>query len=301
MRLREHRPRPDDMIMAEVFQTDAFRQGSPAYRKEVMHASSQWRYDYEKSQQPFPKTLGHAPSPYLREKIVLDLGCFTGGRGVCWAETYGIQKLYGFDVDSVFAEAARDFAGLRKADAAYVTAFAEDMPFGEAVFDTIVSWDVLEHVRDYSRVLRECWRVLKPGGQAILIFPPYYSPREHHLVDVTRVPFLTCLFSGRTLTRIYDRIIAQRGEGDRWYRRASPELEPWERSHLLNGITVWGFFRAVRASSWTLVARRHRALLAGRRGIWLPFRWLCGVLARLPVLSEVLTTRVVCILRKEGL
>jgi len=300
MRMRQRYPRQDDLVMAEVFQTDAFRQGSAASRCEVMHASSQWRYDYETSNQPFPKTLGIDPSRYLEGNVVLDLGCFTGGRGISWAETYGIRRLCGIDVDTVFTRSAHDFAGLKKVEAAYATAVAEELPFEDRVFDTIVCWDVLEHVRDYGKVLRECWRVLKPGGHAILIFPPYYSPREHHLVDASVVPFLTCLFSGRTLTRAYDRIIAERGEGHRWYRRASPELEPWERSHLLNGITVSAFWRAVRAGSWTVVRKCHRPLLGSRGGMWLPAVWLSRALARVPILSEVFTRRVICILRKDA-
>jgi len=47
----------------------------------------------------------------------------------------------------------------------------EALPFREGVFENVVSGDVLEHVQDKIQYLRECWRVLKPGGMLILNTP----------------------------------------------------------------------------------------------------------------------------------
>ena len=46
---------------------------------------------------------------------------------------------------------------------------AEDLPFEDASFDTIVSTLVLSGVDDQPRVLRELRRVLRPGGRLIFI------------------------------------------------------------------------------------------------------------------------------------
>lgn len=46
-----------------------------------------------------------------------------------------------------------------------------DLSFADGSFDLIVSNDVLEHIPDPGRALRECFRVLKPGGTVLATFP----------------------------------------------------------------------------------------------------------------------------------
>jgi hypothetical protein len=41
-------------------------------------------------------------SPYLHNKMISDLGCFNGGRGVAWFEKYKLYKLFGIDVSQTF-------------------------------------------------------------------------------------------------------------------------------------------------------------------------------------------------------
>jgi SAM-dependent methyltransferase len=45
-----------------------------------------------------------------------------------------------------------------------ICADAESLPFPDGVFDVVVSQEVLEHVRDPFRAMREMQRVLKPRG-----------------------------------------------------------------------------------------------------------------------------------------
>lgn len=46
-----------------------------------------------------------------------------------------------------------------------------DIPFGDAHFDVLICHHVLEHVTDDARGMRECLRVLKPGGTAFFSVP----------------------------------------------------------------------------------------------------------------------------------
>jgi len=48
-----------------------------------------------------------------------------------------------------------------------------DIPFPDNSFDLIVCVHVLEHIRDDLRAIRELYRVLKPGGKALLAVPIY--------------------------------------------------------------------------------------------------------------------------------
>lgn len=56
------------------------------------------------------------------------------------------------------------------------------IPFPDETFDVVFSESVFEHVMDYGPVVRETWRVLKPGGIALHVFPSRYGlPKELHI------------------------------------------------------------------------------------------------------------------------
>ena len=52
------------------------------------------------------------------------------------------------------------------------------LPFIDGCFDTAVSFQVLEHVPEPSQFLVEAFRVLKPGGKAILMTPFMWGEHE---------------------------------------------------------------------------------------------------------------------------
>ena len=58
---------------------------------------------------------------------------------------------------------------------------AATVPFGDAQFDAVFAGEVIEHVTDVRQTLREWWRVLKPGGVAIIT-----TPNKERLVAVAR-------------------------------------------------------------------------------------------------------------------
>ena len=59
---------------------------------------------------------------------------------------------------------------------------AEEMPWRDDYFDFVFSLNVFEHVSRPERVLAEIYRVLRPGGRALLQFSPlYYCDSGSHL------------------------------------------------------------------------------------------------------------------------
>jgi SAM-dependent methyltransferase len=68
-------------------------------------------------------------------------------------------------------------------DGVDVIAFADQFPFLDGVFETVVMTEVLEHVADAERAAAESYRVLKPGGMWIVtvpyIYPTHEAPHDH--------------------------------------------------------------------------------------------------------------------------
>ena len=69
---------------------------------------------------------------------------------------------------------------------AFVNADALELPFADASFDAVVSFETIEHVEDGSAFLSEMLRVLRPGGTFICSTPnrsytshPVYHVREY--------------------------------------------------------------------------------------------------------------------------
>ena len=57
-----------------------------------------------------------------------------------------------------------------------------DLPFEDHSFDTIICNHVLEHIKDDKKAMQELFRILKPGGMAILQIPQDLS-RENTFED----------------------------------------------------------------------------------------------------------------------
>ncbi len=60
------------------------------------------------------------------------------------------------------------------------------IPFGDNTFDVVLCNHVLEHVDNHKRCMREIYRVLKPGGWAVMQVPMDYN-REETYEDPTIV------------------------------------------------------------------------------------------------------------------
>jgi SAM-dependent methyltransferase len=71
-------------------------------------------------------------------------------------------------------------AEARKTSPQIINAAGENLPFPQASFSLIVSHEVLEHVQDDGRAVREMVRVLQPGGRIALFVPNRGYPFETH-------------------------------------------------------------------------------------------------------------------------
>lgn len=120
--------------------------------------------------------------PFVERQRMLDVACGTG---------YGLALLAGSARAIVGADA--DFDALQRAraavagDGSVVRADACRLPFPDASWDVVTSFETIEHLRDREGFVREVRRVLAPSGVCVMSTP---NARYTQPIDgVPRNPF----------------------------------------------------------------------------------------------------------------
>ena len=128
---------------------------------------------------------------------VLDAGCGGGGMPLSLAEE--TDSVVAIDIVNRFVGAGTKLADERSLhNLSFAQADGQALPFKDASFDVVLSHAVIEHVADAPRYLRECRRVLRPGGWMYLSTAPYLSFAGAHLPRL-KVPVPLHLLLGRTI------------------------------------------------------------------------------------------------------
>ncbi|MBI4098692.1 MAG: GDP-mannose 4,6-dehydratase [Candidatus Magasanikbacteria bacterium] len=128
------------------------------------------------SEPTHPKHLFPVETPWYLAYItpgstVLDVGCSAGDITRRVASVAG--SVDGFDYDEEKILLARHITkqqGITNVRFTHASA-VERWPYPDASFDHVLLCDVLEHVYEREVVMKECVRVLKPGGTVLLALP----------------------------------------------------------------------------------------------------------------------------------
>ncbi len=100
---------------------------------------------------------------------VLDIGCGYGATAVWFASKIGC-KVTGMTLGAKQVDAAKKFA--QKKNVGHLTNFLDadfhNIPFPDNSFNVILAIESLCHAQNKIQVLRESYRVLKPGGRMII-------------------------------------------------------------------------------------------------------------------------------------
>jgi SAM-dependent methyltransferase len=146
------------------------------------------------------------PSP-LRGTKILEIGC---GYGMfllglrLWegALAYGVEPGSDQYMNLKIASDIMNMGGL--SGNSLICSNGESLPFPANSFEVIYSSNVLEHVDNPLGVLKEAFRILRPGGRMVFIVPNYLSVWEGHY----RLPWLP-LFNWRPIGRAYLRALGR--------------------------------------------------------------------------------------------
>lgn len=116
--------------------------------------------------------------PDLRARRALDLGAGKGNF-LLEAARDGI-RIQGIEYNPAYVEEARTRLRTANIDVEIIQGKGEELPYEDRSFDFINASEVIEHVQDPERVLREVYRVLAPGGCAYMSVPNRFGMRDPH-------------------------------------------------------------------------------------------------------------------------
>lgn len=229
------------------------------------------------------------PEDMFRGKTVLDMGCGAAGKSMYYL-SLGAERVVGVDIVERYEREAEAFAlklgfGRRFS---FICASADDLPFPDGTFDTIIMNDFMEHVSDPEGALRESLRLIKPGGKIYINFPPYYHPFGAHMSDVIYTPWAHMFFSEKTLVKVYKELAAPLPDGaERVALRIATDAKGREYIGYINKMTIKRFKRMLRELD--IKPEFYREL---------PLRPFLRFLAVFPPTREMFVKMTVCVLSK---
>ena len=202
----------------------------------------------------------------LSGMTVLDLGCGHGG----YSHVFESQGAKVMSSDLVIERAT---SGATASLACAIQADATRLPLADASFDFVFCASLIEHVADSQALINEIERVMKPGAECYLSFPPFYTPIGGHQFK----PFH--LLGERVALAAYRRMNKNDEVASTGFNDAFGE---------------WGLFRR------TIRGTRKQIEIAGLEVIDQSTRYLPLNVSKLPLVSEFVTWHVQFLLRKPA-
>jgi len=170
---------------------------------------------------------------------ILDAGCGSG-RNMVELARYG--DVTGIELSPTSVAVARD-----RRVGEVVEGSVEELPFAQDSFDFAVCLDVIEHLDDDLRTLRELRRVIRPGGRLLVTVPAYPSLwSSHDVVNHHRRRYTNASLSaatgaagwGTTFTTHFNALLLPAAMAYRWWERLSHQ-PLGERSSDLERTPPW--------------------------------------------------------------
>lgn len=118
--------------------------------------------------------------------LVLNIGCGSGPQAVVYRGSY--SRMVGVDVnaDRLRSSLPRLLSDYDVRDYETICANVESIPLPSSSFDAAIAIDIVEHVEHPDLMIREAFRLLKPGGSLLITFPAMHDRYTHAASLVAR-------------------------------------------------------------------------------------------------------------------
>ncbi len=147
---------------------------------------------------------------FVAGKRVLDIACGEG-YGTAALRDAGATSVVGVDISNEASEHARLKYGL---DAR--TGSADNLPLADDSVDLVVSFETVEHIASPDRFIRDCARVLSPGGKLLIstpnreVYRTHRGDNEFHHSEMTLEEFAVLLRKYFRIRSLYGQSIVSR-------------------------------------------------------------------------------------------
>jgi ubiquinone/menaquinone biosynthesis C-methylase UbiE len=172
------------------------------------------RYFEEISRKRYQRREWHVPTvaqfTAFRGKDVLEVGCGIATDGLEFAKNGA--RYVGVDLTPKSIELAKERFGLFGVPGRFEVANAEEcLPFPDGSFDHVYSFGVIHHSPAPERIVREIYRVLRPGGTLTVML--YNRSSINYYIEIM---FLRKLFRWCLLPAFMPGLLAAVTGFDRW-------------------------------------------------------------------------------------
>ena len=241
-------------------------------------------------------------SPFVsfKNKTVLDLGCSTGYLLDSFLSHESFTPI-GADISGEVLARARERYGNRMQ---FVQNTPTTIPLESDSIDIVYSIDTVEHLSRPRDIFQEIYRILKPGGFALLHFGPFHNPYGSHMEDIIPFPWPHVLFSMSTLrsvaARLYDSpqysvacysIDERTGE-----KKPNPYLDEAHWATFLNHISIRRFNRICQSLPFRMV-HQERIGFGGRT---FKIGRMVRLLAQVPLIDDFFCNALYTVLQKPA-
>jgi ubiquinone/menaquinone biosynthesis C-methylase UbiE len=136
---------------------------------------------------PMNDAVGQLAARWLKSRLpdfapetILDLGCGVGHSTLAYAPLYPDARLHGLDCGAALLRYGHRRAESLGIPVHFQQGDAEATPYPDASFDLVTSHIVLHETstRALPAILKECYRLLKPGGVMLHIDQPRFDDSD---------------------------------------------------------------------------------------------------------------------------
>ncbi len=263
-----------------LFNYDSFRKIRPAERILFLFSRNPGSTDYKTTEWSISSALLLLEERFpgfktiIQDKEILDLGCGEGYQTISMANS-GAKYVVGIDINEKYLAKARQMT--REYEVISRVEILNDIQKSSVrKFDIVISQDSMEHFSKPELMIDKMLGVLRPNGKIFITFgPPWYSAYGGHMNFFTKFPWVTLLFSEKTVLNV------------RKHYRNDSVITYEEIEGGLNKMTVKRFERILLASKMQIEFSKYNCIKK------------FNFLARLPVLRELFINRISYILSPE--